>query len=199
MSEVDARVVKGNKLIPFRAATDCAKITIGDRCMFAPNVQIYAATHSVEVAERVAGLERAYPVTVRCSLSLGSAKAEGGTDVKCLLLLQIGDDCWMGGNSVIIGPSTIGNGCTVAAGSVVRSRGRVALRRSHPGRRRTHPECCTRLTYSSLFSSGPRCVPGQCGDWRYSCEDLETPRCRAVAQVELTKQEKKLDIRSQVC
>ncbi|TDL24241.1 trimeric LpxA-like protein [Rickenella mellea] len=74
---------------------NCAKVTIGSRVLCAPNVHLYAATHSVEVSERRAGLERAYPIT-------------------------IGDDVWIGGNVSIIGPCTIGNGVTIAAGSTVR-------------------------------------------------------------------------------
>lgn len=56
---------------------------------------MYAATHSVDVTERIAGLERAYPVTV-------------------------GDDVWIGGNVCLIGPCSIGKNCTIAAGAVVR-------------------------------------------------------------------------------
>lgn len=40
------------------------KVTIGTRVLFAPDVHVYAATHSVDVEERKAGLERAYPVTI---------------------------------------------------------------------------------------------------------------------------------------
>lgn len=58
-------------------------------------MQIYAATHSVELDERMAGYERAYPV-------------------------EIGDDCWIGGGAIINGPCKIGKGVTVAAGAVVR-------------------------------------------------------------------------------
>ncbi|KLO19490.1 trimeric LpxA-like protein [Schizopora paradoxa] len=74
---------------------DCAKVTIGTRVLCGPNVQLYAATHSVEVQERREGFERAYPIT-------------------------IGDDVWIGGNVVIVGPCKIGNGVTVAAGAVVK-------------------------------------------------------------------------------
>lgn len=79
---------------------DCAKVTIGHRAMFAPNVhvlppfpglpelirQIYAATHSTDVAERRLGLERAYPVTIgddvgfppsSSGLTISSAGLEG--------------------------------------------------------------------------------------------------------------------------
>lgn len=74
---------------------DCATVTFGSRVIVGPNVQIYAGTHSTDVAERKQGLERAYPVTV-------------------------GDDVWIGGGAIILGPCTIGNGTTIAAGAVVR-------------------------------------------------------------------------------
>ncbi|EGG10297.1 uncharacterized protein MELLADRAFT_115570 [Melampsora larici-populina 98AG31] len=74
---------------------DCAAVTFGSRVIVGPNVQIYAGTHSTDVAERKQGLERAYPVTV-------------------------GDDVWIGGGAIILGPCTIGNGTTIAAGAVVR-------------------------------------------------------------------------------
>lgn len=54
---------------------DCAKVTFGARVLCGPNVQVYAATHSVELDERQAGYERAYPV-------------------------EVGDDAWIGGQVV---------------------------------------------------------------------------------------------------
>ncbi|BGP54695.1 hypothetical protein JCM8202v2_002282 [Rhodotorula sphaerocarpa] len=74
---------------------DCAKISFGARMVMGPDVQVYCATHSVHVDERVAGYERAYPV-------------------------ELGDDMWIGGGVRIIGPCKIGNNCTIAAGSVVK-------------------------------------------------------------------------------
>ncbi|CAG9990191.1 unnamed protein product [Clonostachys byssicola] len=73
---------------------DCAIITIGDRVMLGPNVSIFGATHETDVQSRREGVEFARPVT-------------------------IGDDCWIGGHSVILPGVTIGKGCTVAAGSIV--------------------------------------------------------------------------------
>jgi tetrahydrodipicolinate N-succinyltransferase len=35
------------------------------------------------------------------------------------LPITIGDDCWIGGNTVICPGITIGNGCVIGAGSVV--------------------------------------------------------------------------------
>lgn len=73
---------------------DCALVTIGDRVMFGPNVSILTATHETEVQSRRDDVEYARPVT-------------------------IGDDCWIGGHVVILPGVTIGEGCTVAASSVV--------------------------------------------------------------------------------
>lgn len=73
---------------------DCGLVTIGDRVMFGPFVSIYAATHETEVQSRRDNIEFAREVT-------------------------IGDDCWIGGNVVILLGVVIGNGCTIGAGSVV--------------------------------------------------------------------------------
>jgi acetyltransferase-like isoleucine patch superfamily enzyme len=73
---------------------DCSLVTIGDRVMVGPHVSIYAATHETEVASRRKNIEFARKVT-------------------------IGDDCWIGGQTVILPGVTIGKGCTVGAGSVV--------------------------------------------------------------------------------
>jgi maltose O-acetyltransferase len=72
---------------------DCAPVTIGSNVFFAPNVQIYTATHPLD-AELRKTLENALPVS-------------------------IGDDCWIGGNSVICPGVSIGKGCVIGAGSVV--------------------------------------------------------------------------------
>lgn len=62
--------------------------------MIGPNVSVFAATHETDVASRRQNIEYAKPVV-------------------------IGDDCWIGGHSVILPGVTIGEGCTVAASSVV--------------------------------------------------------------------------------
>jgi acetyltransferase-like isoleucine patch superfamily enzyme len=54
---------------------DCSLVTIGNRCMFGPNVSIFAATHEAEVQSRRDNIEYGRPVV-------------------------IGDDCWIGGNVV---------------------------------------------------------------------------------------------------
>ena len=72
---------------------DTMKVTIGDNVFFAPGVQIYTAAHPLDAIERRT-VEFSKPVF-------------------------IGNDCWIGGNSVICPGVTIGNGCVIGAGSIV--------------------------------------------------------------------------------
>ena len=80
---------------------DNNKITIGKNGLVAPYVQIYTASHPLKASERIIGkgIESRY---------LTSAKP-----------VAIGDNVWIGGNSVIFPGVTIGNNVTIGAGSVV--------------------------------------------------------------------------------
>lgn len=62
--------------------------------MVAPGVHIYTATHPIDPMERNSGLEYAKPVV-------------------------IGDNCWIGGRSIINPGVTIGNNVVIASGTVV--------------------------------------------------------------------------------
>ena len=73
---------------------DGGGITIGNNVFIGPFCGFYTATHPMQVAERNRGLERAIPIVV-------------------------GDNCWIGANASILQGVTLGNGCVVAAGSVV--------------------------------------------------------------------------------
>jgi maltose O-acetyltransferase len=73
---------------------DVAQVTIGDRTLFGPNVQIYTATHPMNFRERASGLEFAKPIT-------------------------IGKDVWIGGSVVICPGVSIGDRTVIGAGSVV--------------------------------------------------------------------------------
>lgn len=73
---------------------DVAKVTFGDNCQLAPNVAIYTAGHPVHPETRNSGYEYGIPVT-------------------------IGNNVWIGGNSVICPGVTIGDNVVIGAGSVV--------------------------------------------------------------------------------
>lgn len=72
---------------------DVCRVTIGDRTLFAPAVQIYTATHPLNAVLRRTQ-ESGKPVT-------------------------IGSDCWIGGGAIICPGVTIGDRTVIGAGSVV--------------------------------------------------------------------------------
>ncbi|HKJ30350.1 MAG TPA: sugar O-acetyltransferase [Balneolales bacterium] len=73
---------------------DCAPVTIGDNVFIAPNVQIYTARHPFDLEERRKHIGSTSPIS-------------------------IGNDVWIGGNCVLLPGVSIGDGCTIGAGSVV--------------------------------------------------------------------------------
>lgn len=73
---------------------DEALVTFGDDCFVGPNVSIYTACHSTDPVERNTRKEWAKPVS-------------------------IGNNVWLGGSVTILPGVSIGDNCTVGAGSVV--------------------------------------------------------------------------------
>lgn len=73
---------------------DICPITIGDNCLFGPNVQLYTASHPLEPKKRNSGQELGKPIT-------------------------IGDNVWIGGSAVVVPGVTLGDNVVVAAGAVV--------------------------------------------------------------------------------
>lgn len=73
---------------------DVAKVIIGDNCQMASNVAIYTAGHPIHPMSRNSGYEYGKEVT-------------------------IGDNVWLGGNTVIVPGVHIGNNVVIGAGSVV--------------------------------------------------------------------------------
>ena len=73
---------------------DVAKVKIGDNCQMAPNVAIYTAGHPVHPDSRNSAYEYGIGVT-------------------------IGDNVWIGGNTVIVPGVHIGSNTVIGAGSVV--------------------------------------------------------------------------------
>ena len=72
---------------------DVAEVVIGDYTLFAPNVQIYTATHPMNAQTRRT-LEMARPI-------------------------RIGSDVWVGGGAILCPGVTIGDRSVIGAGSVV--------------------------------------------------------------------------------
>lgn len=73
---------------------DVGKVTIGKNAQIAPNVSIYTAGHPMHPDSRNTEYEYGIPIT-------------------------IGDNVWIGGNTVILPGVTIGNNVVIGAGSVV--------------------------------------------------------------------------------
>lgn len=71
-----------------------ADIKIGKNCDIGPGVEFILGSHNIGSKERRAGNGIARPI-------------------------EIGDGCWIGAHSIILGGVRIGAGCIVAAGSVV--------------------------------------------------------------------------------
>lgn len=89
--------VGSNVFINFNCTfLDTCQVSIGSRTLVGPNVSFYSGTHPVDPYLRngTSGPELGKPIT-------------------------IGDDCWIAGQVIILPGVTIGEGCTVGAGSVV--------------------------------------------------------------------------------
>lgn len=84
---------------------DCNQIEIGDNVMIASNVQIYTATHPVELQERL---------TPNWTPESGKHFCQ-----VYALPVKIGDGCWIGGGVIILPGVEIGSGTVIGAGSVV--------------------------------------------------------------------------------
>lgn len=73
---------------------DVCPVNIGDNVFLGPRVCIYTATHPIDAEVRATGLEYGKPVT-------------------------IGNNVWVGGNTVINPGITIGSNVVIGSGSVV--------------------------------------------------------------------------------
>lgn len=73
---------------------DGAKVKIGNNCFIAPNVSLFTASHPINPELRNTFIEYAMPIT-------------------------IGDNCWIGGGTVVNPGVNIGNNVVIGSGSVV--------------------------------------------------------------------------------
>ncbi|RSX52353.1 sugar O-acetyltransferase [Bifidobacterium callimiconis] len=84
---------------------DCNTITIGSDTLIASNVQLYTATHPVELHDRL-----------REDWTPGDARYRWHTYARPI---TIGRGCWLGGGVIVLPGVTIGAGTVIGAGSVV--------------------------------------------------------------------------------
>ena len=73
---------------------DSTLVKIGKNTMIGPNVQFYTPSHKIDPTKRLKQEEQALPIT-------------------------IGENCWIGGGTIILPNVTIGDNCVIGAGSVV--------------------------------------------------------------------------------
>lgn len=84
---------------------DCSRIEIGSNVLIASNVQLYTATHPVELSERLTPGWTDRMDTYFCRTYA--------------LPIKIGNGCWLGGGVIVLPGVTIGEGSVIGAGSVV--------------------------------------------------------------------------------
>lgn len=75
---------------------DTCPITLGARTLVGPNCSFYSGTHPLDPA-----------------LRNGTEGPELGKEI------HVGEDCWLGGNVIVLPGVRIGKGCSIGAGSVV--------------------------------------------------------------------------------
>ncbi|MCA9369086.1 acyltransferase [Candidatus Woesebacteria bacterium] len=98
LGEGEGILIGSNAMIGRRCFISCAKkITIGTDCVFGPNVTIVDNNHSyTDISKPISAQGIAEPDPV-----------------------SIGDECWIGTNTVILPGANIGKHCVIGANSVV--------------------------------------------------------------------------------
>ena len=98
------KITIGNNVL-IASFVDCNKITIGNNVLIASNVQIYTATHPVNISDRLLD-----------NWSYNNPHAFFNT---YSLPVTIEDNVWIGGGVIILPGVTIGKNSVIGAGSVV--------------------------------------------------------------------------------
>lgn len=83
----------GTQLLPTRESS----IVIGDHCDISPDVMLHCGSHEIGSHQRRAGRGVSFPI-------------------------RIGDGTWIGARATFLAGASVGSGCIVAAGSVVRGK-----------------------------------------------------------------------------
>lgn len=114
----------------FFKANILGKVSVGDRTsIYGPNTQILSKVNSIDIgkycsiASNVLIIEYAHNLN-KVSTYYFNNNIFGGSlfnDLVSKGKIEIGNDVWIGANSVILGGVKVGNGAVIAAGSIVNS------------------------------------------------------------------------------
>jgi len=100
----NSALVIGKNTTFFSTVYLSGSVSIGDNCLFGPNVTVLTGEHVIEDRR---------PIRVQDAEYL----AKYGHPLE--KPVTIGDDCWIGVNVVILPGVTLGKGCVIGAGAVV--------------------------------------------------------------------------------
>ena len=92
----NVRLVRGVYVNRNCTFIDAGLISIGDRTLIGPNCSFCSGTHMVDSAVR-----------------------DGINGPEFAKEIHVGEDCWLGGNVIVLPGITVGKGATIGAGSVV--------------------------------------------------------------------------------
>lgn len=101
-------ILIGDRVTVQRNSTLNGDIRIGAGCLFAPNVFVSSGRHEFRLAPWL---------TIRDQELLAG---RGRPEATLNAAIDIGEDCWLGANSVILPGVALGRGAIVGAGAVVR-------------------------------------------------------------------------------
>ena len=130
---------------------DVGKVVIGDNCQIAPNVSIYTAGHPVHPATR-------------------NTLYEYGIDI------TIGNNVWIGGNTVIMPGVHIGDNAVIGAGSIVtRDSPAWTVASGNPFRVSREITEADRYTYYKGVPADEECVEHMRRIWEESNDPVRYP------------------------
>lgn len=105
ISTTGGTVIIGSRTSFFSDCIVSGAVTIGNDCLFAKNVSVLSGT--------------AHQIRGSGTIRENDAAWERSPEYRPHDPISIGDDCWLGSNSVILAGVSLGNGTVVGANSVV--------------------------------------------------------------------------------
>jgi acetyltransferase-like isoleucine patch superfamily enzyme len=104
VSTTAGAITIGNRTSFFSDCIISGMVLIGEGCLFAKNVTVLSGTHQIYGGGTIRQNDASY---------------QAGPNYQPMNLVTIGDDCWLGSNSVILPGVSLGKGTVVGANTVV--------------------------------------------------------------------------------